>query len=57
MPIPIQGPCQLRKTAKNRPRQSALARFANQALVGFTNCPPGTFAGLGASIRNTIREE
>jgi hypothetical protein len=57
MPLPIQGPCQLRKTAKNRPRQPALARFANQALVGFTNCPPGTFAGLGASIRNTIREE
>jgi hypothetical protein len=41
MPVPNQGACQSRKTAKNGDRGPRMGDFANQELGGFANVRVG----------------
>jgi hypothetical protein len=57
MPIPNQGSCQSRKTAKNFIGASGMGDFANQELGGFAKARLGTFATPGASNPKLIGKE
>jgi hypothetical protein len=56
MAFAIQGLCQSQKTARNCAAQVKLARFPSQELVGIAKLQLGTFATLGASKRQLVRE-
>jgi hypothetical protein len=53
MPLPNQGACQSRKTAKNCSVAVRLGDFTSQDLVDFANGRLGTFAKPGASHPNS----
>src|SRR5580765_8118322 len=54
MPIPNQGACQSRKTAKNAVTNDQLAVFPNQELAPNPKHRLGTFATFGASNARCI---
>src|SRR6266496_4434462 len=54
MPIPIQGPCQSRKTAENFGSGRRLGHFANQDLVGFPILLPSLSRGGGPRAKRVV---
>src|SRR5438477_10519685 len=54
MPIPIQDPCQSRKTAENFGSGCRLGLFANQDLVGFPILLPSLSRGGGLRAKRVV---
>src|SRR5438874_8325119 len=54
MPIPIQDPCQSRKTAENFGSGCRLGLFANQDLVGFPILLPSLSRGGGPRAKRVV---